>query len=73
VVDTTGAGDTFNGVFAAELAAGQDVETAARRGVAAATLSVQAAGARTSMPNVAEIEALLALESAQPAVAVDHV
>ena len=73
VVDTTGAGDTFNGVFAAELAAGQDVETAARRGVAAATLSVQAAGARTSMPNVAAIEALLALEGARPAVAVDHV
>lgn len=63
VVDTTGAGDTFNGVFAAELAAGQDVETAARRGVAAATLSVEAAGARTSMPNVAAIEALLALEA----------
>jgi ribokinase len=59
VVDTTGAGDTFNGVFAAELAAGQDVETAARRGVAAATLSVEAAGARTSMPTVAAIDALL--------------
>jgi ribokinase len=61
VLDTTGAGDTFNGVFAAELAAGQDVETAARRGVAAATLSVEAAGARTSMPNVTAIEALLAV------------
>lgn len=72
LVDTTGAGDTFNGVFAAELAAGQDVETAARRGVAAATLSVEAAGARTSMPNVAAIEALLAVEGAQPAMVVDH-
>jgi ribokinase len=72
VVDTTGAGDTFNGVFAAELAAGQDVETAAGRGVAAATLSVEAAGARTSMPNVAAIESLLALGGARPAVAVDH-
>ena len=72
VVDTTGAGDTFNGVFAAELAAGQDVETAARRGVAAAALSVQAAGARTSMPNVAAIEALLAAEDVQPALAADH-
>ncbi|MET7929755.1 ribokinase [Streptomyces sp. NPDC005349] len=67
VVDTTGAGDTFNGVFAAELAAGQDVETAARRGAAAATLSVEAAGARTSMPNVAAIEALIAGERAQRA------
>lgn len=61
VVDTTGAGDTFNGVFAAELAAGQGIETAARRGAAAATLSVEGAGARTSMPTVAAIEALLAM------------
>ena len=71
VVDTTGAGDTFNGVFAAELAAGQDLETAARRGVAAATLSVEAAGARTSMPNLAAIEILLAVEST-PAIVADH-
>jgi ribokinase len=63
VADTTGAGDTFNGVFAAELATGQDVVTAARRGVAAATLSVEAAGARTGMPDVAAIEALLAVEA----------
>jgi ribokinase len=69
VVDSTGAGDTFNGVFAAELAAGQNVETAARRGVAAATLSVEAAGARTSMPNVPAIEALLAAEGSQGAMA----
>lgn len=73
VVDTTGAGDTFNGVFAAELATGQDVETAARRGVAAATLSIEAAGARTGMPNLAAIEALLAAENALPATAADHV
>lgn len=72
VVDTTGAGDTFNGVFAAELAAGQDVETAARRGVAAATLSVEAAGARTSMPNVAAIEALLTTDGAHLEMTVDH-
>jgi ribokinase len=72
VVDTTGAGDTFNGVFAAELAAGQGVETAARRGVAAATLSITAAGARTSMPNVAAIETQLAVEGAQPMLAADH-
>ena len=73
VIDTTGAGDTFNGVFAAELAAGQDVEAAARRGVAAATLSIEAAGARTSMPNLAAIEALLAAENTRPATAADHV
>lgn len=71
VVDTTGAGDTFNGVFSAELAAGQEIETAARRGVAAATLAVEAAGARTSMPTVAAIEAVLAGEPAQRSTAVN--
>ena len=71
VVDTTGAGDTFNGVFAAELAAGRDLETAARRGVAAATLSVEAAGARTSMPDLAAIDIALSIQSSR-ALAADH-
>ena len=60
VVDTTGAGDTFNGVFAASLAAGEPVISAARRGVAAATLSVESPGARTGMPGPQMIEAALA-------------
>ena len=60
VADTTGAGDTFNGVFAASLAAGQDILSAARRGVAAAALSVESAGARTSMPRASVINAALA-------------
>jgi ribokinase len=60
VVDTTGAGDTFNGVFAASLAAGEPVVSAARRGVAAATLSVESTGARTGMPRPSMIEAALA-------------
>ena len=46
VVDTTGAGDAFNGVLAAGLAAGLDLEDAARRAVEAATASVRVAGAR---------------------------
>jgi ribokinase len=46
VLDTTGAGDAFNGVLAAGLAAGRDVEEAARRAVAAASASVRRAGAR---------------------------
>ena len=62
VVDTTGAGDTFNGVFAARLAAGDGLLEAARRGVTAASLSVEAAGARTSMPMEAEIEAAFAAQ-----------
>ena len=46
VVDTTGAGDTFNGVFTAKLAAGKSLRDALRLAVAAATLSVQYAGVR---------------------------
>jgi len=50
VVDTTGAGDTFNGALAAELAAGADLRAAAVVAVAAASLSTRAAGARDGMP-----------------------
>lgn len=46
VVDTTGAGDTFNGVFTAKLAAGKSLRDALRLAVAAASLSVQYAGVR---------------------------
>jgi len=46
VVDTTGAGDAFNGALAAGLAAGAGVEEAARRAVEAASASVRRAGAR---------------------------
>ncbi|MFE0749072.1 PfkB family carbohydrate kinase [Gordonia sp. NPDC058843] len=56
VVDTTGAGDTFNGVFAAALADGSSVVDAAKRGGAAASLSVAAVGARTGMPTGADID-----------------
>jgi len=59
VVDTTGAGDTFAGAFAAELAAGADVESAARFAMAAAALSVRREGARGGMPARAEVEGLL--------------
>jgi ribokinase len=50
VVDTTGAGDTFNGVVAAWLAAGEPLESAIRAANVAAALSVSAAGAREGMP-----------------------
>ncbi len=49
-VDATGAGDCFNGVFAAGLLDGLDVEAAVRRAVRAAMLSVTVAGAREGMP-----------------------
>jgi ribokinase len=59
VRDTTGAGDCFAGWFAAELAAGRDLEDAARRANAAAAISVTRAGAGPSMPSKAEVENLL--------------
>ena len=46
VLDTTGAGDTFNGVLAAGLARGWSLERAARGAVGAAALSVTKPGAR---------------------------
>lgn len=56
VRDTTGAGDTFNGVLAVALAAGAPVGEAAARGVAAASLSVGTVGARSGMPSGAAID-----------------
>lgn len=58
-VDTVGAGDTLNGALAAALAAGDDLVAAARRAVAAASLSVTRAGAREGMPTRAELDARL--------------
>ena len=58
--DTTGAGDCFNGVFAAGLAEGFDVSQAARRAAAAAAMSVGKIGAREGMPTRAELDAFLA-------------
>jgi ribokinase len=58
-VDATGAGDTFAGAFAAELAAGAGLERAARFALAAAALSVTREGARGGMPERAQVEALL--------------
>ncbi|WP_218595591.1 PfkB family carbohydrate kinase [Pseudonocardia oceani] len=57
VRDTTGAGDTFNGVLAARLAVGDGLLDAVRTAVRAASLSVGAVGARAGMPAVGEIEA----------------
>jgi ribokinase len=52
VVDTTGAGDCFNGVLAAGLAWGTELSTAVRDAVVAASLSVGTAGAREGMPDI---------------------
>lgn len=59
VVETTGAGDAFNGGFAAALAEGMDPGEAVRFGSATAGISVTRAGTAPSMPARAEIDALL--------------
>jgi ribokinase len=60
VVDTTGAGDAFNGSFAVAIGEGKSPVDAVRFGCAAAALSVTKAGTAPSMPSRAEIEAMLA-------------
>ena len=60
VVETAGAGDAFNGGFAAAIARGATPEEAACFGCAVAGLSVTRAGTAPSMPSLAEVEALLA-------------
>jgi ribokinase len=56
-VDTTGAGDTFNGALAAGLVAGRALPDAVRRAVAAAAFSTTRPGARGGMPTAAELTA----------------
>lgn len=60
VVETTGAGDAFNGAFATALAEGMDPATAVRFANATAAISVTRPGTAPSMPGRAEIDALLA-------------
>lgn len=49
-VDTTGAGDTFNGSLAVALTEGKSVEEAVRFANASASLSVEKKGAQSGMP-----------------------
>jgi ribokinase len=60
VRDTTGAGDTFNGVLAAAIAAGRPLTEAVADAMAAAALSVGAVGARAGMPDATAIAAMRA-------------
>jgi inosine kinase len=60
VVETTGAGDAFNGGFAAALSRGLEPVDAVRFGSATAGISVTRPGTAPAMPSRAEIEALLA-------------
>ncbi len=54
-VDTTGAGDTFNGALAVALSEGQAFEQAVRFANAAASLSVEKFGAQGGMPTRSEV------------------
>jgi ribokinase len=60
VVDTTGAGDTFSGVFAAALARQQSFEEALMRGLVAAGLSCTRPGAQLAQPKAEDIDAAFA-------------
>jgi ribokinase len=61
-VDTTAAGDAFNGAFAVGLLLGKSPIESARFAIAAAAFSVTRAGAQPSMPVLHEVERLLGSE-----------
>jgi ribokinase len=58
-VDTTGAGDTFAGVYAASCAAGMPAEQALRRANAAAALCCTGLGVQGAQPDSAAIDSFL--------------
>lgn len=58
-IDTTGAGDAYNGGFVTALSEGNDIFAAARFAAATAALSVQKMGTTPSMPTREEIEDFL--------------
>src|SRR5262249_11832969 len=58
-IDTTAAGDSFNGAFAAGLMLGKSPVEAATFAAAAAAVSVTRAGAQPSMPNMEEATLML--------------
>lgn len=63
-VDTTAAGDSFTGAFAAALDQGLSFETALRRGVVAGSLCCTKAGAQPSIPWAKDIDALISRSDA---------
>lgn len=58
-VDTTAAGDAFNGGLATAIARGMPIDQALRFAVAVASLSVTRRGAQQSMPSESQVQAFL--------------
>ncbi len=58
-IDTTAAGDAFNGALAVALMNGQDVVESASWASAVAAISVTRAGAQPSMPTAVEVDRFL--------------
>ena len=63
VVDTTGCGDTYHGVFLVALSQGLQPERAAQLASAAAALNARQLGGRTGLPTMAEVESFLRASS----------
>ena len=59
VVDTTGAGDAFNGALAWAIATGKTLDEALPLAAAAGALACRAVGARASLATAAEVAALV--------------
>jgi len=59
VVDTTGAGDAFNGALAWAMAEGRPLEDAVRCAAAAGALATRALGARAGLPDRTELERMV--------------
>jgi ribokinase len=66
-IDTTAAGDAFNGGFATALMLGKSPLDSASFAAAVAAISVTRTGAQPSMPSMAEVEEFLENESTQTA------
>jgi ribokinase len=58
-VDTTAAGDAFNGAFATAMVRGSGAVASVKFAAAVAAISVTRHGAQPSMPTQAEVEAFL--------------
>jgi ribokinase len=65
-LDTTAAGDAFNGAFSVALMRGQSPTESARFAAAAAAISVTRHGAQSSLPGEDEVAAFLAVHSRSP-------